>query len=74
LHIDLLPRAQERGYGRRMIERLTVELRKRGSPGVHLGLSAFNPAAHGFYQRLGFKELARAGTGADRCIYMGKSL
>jgi ribosomal protein S18 acetylase RimI-like enzyme len=71
LHIDLLERAQGRGYGRRMMERVMAELRARGSPGAHLGVSLPNTAAVGFYQRLGFKELIRVGEGPDGCIYMG---
>lgn len=73
-HIDLLPRAQGRGYGRRMMEQLMDQLHQRGSPGVHLGVSVANVSAFGFYQRLGFQELCRAGAGKDACIYMGKSL
>jgi ribosomal protein S18 acetylase RimI-like enzyme len=73
LHIDLLPRAQGRGYGRRMLEQLMEAVRRRGSPGAHLGVSALNIPAFGFYQRLGFKELTRAGAGKEECIYMGKS-
>lgn len=74
LHIDLLARAQGQGYGRRMIEQLLMKLGERGSPGTHLCMSAFNTPAYGFYQRLGFKELARAGAGVDSCIYMGKRI
>ncbi len=74
LHIDLLPRVQGRGYGRRMIEELLDRLRARGVPGVHLGVSVYNRRAVGFYERLGFRELARAGTGPDACIYMGRRL
>jgi ribosomal protein S18 acetylase RimI-like enzyme len=74
LHIDLLARAQGRGYGRRMIERNMETLRRLGSPGTHLGLSTLNTRAFGFYQRLGFRELTRVGTPADGCIYMGISL
>jgi ribosomal protein S18 acetylase RimI-like enzyme len=74
LHIDLLERAQGRGYGRRMIEQVMDTLRRRGSPGAHLGVSMMNTPAFGFYQRLGFKELLRVGEGKDGCIYMGKSL
>src|SRR5687767_7231522 len=51
LHIDLLPRAQGRGYGRRMFERNLETLRRRGSPGAHLGLSTLNTRAYGFYKR-----------------------
>jgi len=72
LHIDLLPRAQGRGYGRRMLEQLMDQLRRRGSPGVHLGVSMANTPAFGFYQHLGFRELCRVEK--DGCIYMGKSL
>lgn len=74
LHIDLLPRAQGRGYGRRMIEALLDRLRGRGVSGVHLGVSVYNRRAVGFYERLGFRELTRAGAGPDACIYMGRSL
>jgi ribosomal protein S18 acetylase RimI-like enzyme len=74
LHIDLLSRARGRGYGRRMVEQVMDKLRQRGSPGVHLGVSMLNLPAFGFYQRLGFKELLRAGEGKDGCIYMGKHL
>jgi ribosomal protein S18 acetylase RimI-like enzyme len=74
LHIDLLPRAQGRGYGRRMLEQIMDTLRQGGAPGVHLGLSVRNTRAAGFYQRLGFRELTRVGPEADGVIYMGKKL
>ncbi len=74
LHIDLLPRAQGRGYGRRMLEDLMDRLQRRRSPGVHLGVSMLNEVAFGFYARLGFRELVRVGSGKNGCIYMGKSL
>ncbi|HTG43820.1 MAG TPA: GNAT family N-acetyltransferase [Verrucomicrobiae bacterium] len=74
LHIDLLPRAQGLGYGRRMLNDLMQKLRELGSPGVHLGVSEKNVPAFGFYQRLGFRELIRIGEGNDRVIYLGRSL
>ena len=74
LHIDLLPRAQGRGHGRRMLEQVMTLLARRGSPGAHLGVSVLNVPAIGFYKRLGFHELARAGTEQDGCIYMGRQL
>lgn len=72
LHIDLLPRAQGRGYGRQMIEALMDRFRSHGSPGAHLGVSVRNPRAFGFYARLNFRELGRDGSGDDECIYMGR--
>ncbi|MBI4663745.1 MAG: GNAT family N-acetyltransferase [Verrucomicrobia bacterium] len=74
LHIDLLERARGRGYGRRMLEHVIATLRRRGSPGAHLGVSTLNTPAVGFYTRLGFWELIRIGSGDDGCIYMGKAL
>ena len=74
LHVDLLPRVQGRGYGRRMLEAVMERLRQRGSPGAHLGVSILNQRAVGFYERLGFRELTRTGDGTDGCIYMGKTL
>ncbi|NED98821.1 GNAT family N-acetyltransferase [Phytoactinopolyspora halotolerans] len=62
LHIDLLPRAQGHGVGRRLIERLLDQLTALGSPGVHLGVSARNHRAIGFYERLGFTRLVEPPT------------
>jgi ribosomal protein S18 acetylase RimI-like enzyme len=72
LHIDLLPRVQGQGFGRRMLEDLMRKLRERGSPGAHLGVSMSNQPALGFYERLGFRELVRVGSGHESVIYMGK--
>ena len=74
LHIDLLARAQDRGFGRRLLEEVMDTLARRGSPGAHLGVSALNRRALGFYDRLGFRELVRVGSAADECIYMGIAL
>jgi ribosomal protein S18 acetylase RimI-like enzyme len=73
-HIDLLPRAQGRGYGRRMMDALTDSLRRRGSPGVHLGVTELNARARGFYAHIGFRELTRTGSGTDACRYLGMTL
>lgn len=74
LHIDLLDRAQGRGWGRRMLEEVMRRLRERGSPGAHLGVSGYNPQAFAFYRHLGFRELVRVGSGPSEVIYMGKEL
>jgi GNAT superfamily N-acetyltransferase len=74
LHIDFLERVRGRGFGRRMMEMVMDRLRSHGSPGAHLGVSRLNHAAVGFYQKLGFQELARTGTDQDGCIYMGRRL
>jgi ribosomal protein S18 acetylase RimI-like enzyme len=55
LHIDLLPRAQGRGLGRRLVDTLLGALRDRSVPGVHLGVDAANRRAMRFYEHLGFE-------------------
>lgn len=54
LHIDLLPRLQGRGYGRRLLETLFDALSAEGVGGVHLGVGLVNTRAIGFYERIGF--------------------
>ncbi len=70
LHIDLLPRAQGQGWGRKLMTTLLGELRKRGSAGVYLGLGRSNERAFQFYQKVGFSVLVEEGGG----IYMGQTL
>ncbi|WP_291812333.1 GNAT family N-acetyltransferase [Cellulomonas sp.] len=55
LHIDLLPRLQGQGWGRRLIEGVADALRSRGVPGVHLGVDGRNTRAVAFYEHLGFR-------------------
>lgn len=57
LHIDLLPRWQSGGWGRRLIETMLARLRALGSPGVHLEVSPRNERAIGFYRHLGFHDV-----------------
>lgn len=59
LHIDLLPRLQGRGYGRRLLESLLAGLVDAGVSGVHLGVGLANQRAIGFYERMGFTVVHR---------------
>lgn len=54
LHIDLLPRLQGQGWGRRLIEAFAAALAERGVPGMHLRVDPRNASALAFYHRLGF--------------------
>jgi len=56
LHINLLPRLQGRGTGRRLIETLAAALRDRGSPGLHLHVGFANERAARFYAHVGFTD------------------
>lgn len=70
LHIDVLPQAQGRGYGRRLIEIVGAALADRGVQRLHLTMVAANHGARAFYDRLGFFELSRG----DGLITLGVSL
>ena len=70
LHIDLLPRAQGQGWGRKLMGTLLSELRRRGSVGVHLGVGKKNEGAVQFYKRTGFSVLVEE---VDE-LYMGQRL
>jgi ribosomal protein S18 acetylase RimI-like enzyme len=61
LHIDLLPRLQGQGWGRRLIDTLVERLHAAGSHGLHLGVAAANTNAQAFYRSVGFTELADDG-------------
>jgi len=70
LHVDLLPVAQGRGDGRRMIDAVLTSLAGAGSTGVHVGVDIRNVRAIGFYDAVGFTELARD----DGGVVMGRTL
>jgi GNAT superfamily N-acetyltransferase len=56
LHIDLLPRFQGAGWGRRMIDTWLGAMKARGSRGAHLGVGFANERAVRFYRAYGFIE------------------
>ncbi|MEO6004125.1 MAG: GNAT family N-acetyltransferase [Opitutus sp.] len=57
LHINLLPSAQRRGIGRRLVETSFAALRKEAVAGVHLYVSSENLDGIRFYERLGFQPI-----------------
>lgn len=69
-HIDLLPRAQGKGLGRAMMNRLTGALTKAGVPGLFLEVSPSNASAQAFYARIGFHILDRQ----PDVVAMGRTL
>lgn len=71
LHVDLLPRWQGGGWGRKLLERLFDQLAAAGSTGVHLGVGSGNERAIGFYRRLGFTTLE---DGIPGVLFLGRRL
>ena len=70
LHIDILPAGQGQGMGALLIEMFLNRLRSLGTRGVHFGVSRLNRKAIGFYQYLGFEEIA----GSSGSIVFGMTL
>ena len=56
LHIDLLPRLQGRGWGRRLLDRWLETVQGLGARGAHLGVSEANIRAIAFYRAYGLVE------------------
>ena len=56
-HIDVLPEAQRKGMGRRLLSELFANLRRSNIPGVHLYAARANSDAIKFYERMGFRRL-----------------
>ncbi|MBI3677432.1 MAG: GNAT family N-acetyltransferase [Proteobacteria bacterium] len=73
LHINLLPRLQGQGWGKRLIDRWLETMKKNGSRGVHLGVGAVNARAVDFYRAYGFEEIERTGPPFD-VIFFGLRL
>lgn len=69
LHIDLLPRLQGRGVGRRMIDRWLDTVRALGSTGAHLGVGPANSRAAGFYRAYGWRQVEDGGSKAGRTLW-----
>ncbi|MEU5079653.1 MULTISPECIES: GNAT family N-acetyltransferase [Streptomyces] len=71
LHIDLLPRWQGRGHGRRLLHTFLDALRGQGVQAVHLGMVTANTLARAFYDRVGFHPIPVPDAGP--LTYLGRS-
>lgn len=74
IHIDLLPRAQDRGWGRKLLEQQMNQLRAAGAGGVHLAVAPGNARALGFYRKLGFQNLPAGPEAPEDTIFLGQPL
>lgn len=74
VHIDLLPRAQGQGWGRKLLELEMKQLRAAGAGGVHLAVATDNARAIGFYRKLGFTDLPAGPHAPADTVFLGRSL
>ncbi|HEY9075368.1 MAG TPA: GNAT family N-acetyltransferase [Anaerolineaceae bacterium] len=70
LHIDLLPIAQGKGWGRKLMQTFIDNLRAKKVKAVHFGVGAKNLPAIGFYKHFGFHVIHEAQWG----LLMGMKL
>lgn len=70
LHIDILPVAQGKGVGRRLINVFLDKLKELNVPAVHLEVGKNNVNAIEFYKRLGFEVIREY----EHSIAFGKRL
>ncbi len=63
LHIDIFGDYRSKGFGSDMIKAFCDNLRAKGVPGVMLIVGADNERAHKFYERNGFKLIAKKKSG-----------
>lgn len=66
-HLNILPEAQRRGWGKWMTDAQMEALQLSGTRGVHFGISAVNKRALDFYRRIGFEEI-----GHGQAVYFGR--
>ena len=70
LHINILPIAQRKGYGSRLINVFLNQLRSINIKGVHLVVNKKNQNAIRFYNWIGFQELKEL----EASIVFGKKI
>lgn len=74
LHIDLLPRMQGQGLGRRLLDRWFELIGAMGSKGAHLGVGTANARAIRFYRAYGLTEPALIWPPPRGVIWFAKTL
>ncbi|MEE9453919.1 MAG: GNAT family N-acetyltransferase [Paracoccaceae bacterium] len=57
IHLNLLPRAQGQGIGRRLFVIWCKQMQDQGVKTVHVGASVYNPGAVIFWQKMGFETI-----------------
>ena len=62
-YLAVLPAFQKRGYGRKLVNKAIVELRKLGCVKANLQVRRSNASVVGFYKHLGFEEEERISMG-----------
>ena len=71
MHMDLLPRLQGQGFGKRLFKTWVERAAELGATGVHVGVGSANPRGMAFWQAMGFVRRPVAGSNA---IWLGQPI
>jgi ribosomal protein S18 acetylase RimI-like enzyme len=73
LHVNLAPGFRKRGIGRDLIAAFATDAARAGAKGMHVvtGAGARNV---GFYERAGFRIVARTLVGGHELVFLGRAL
>lgn len=75
IHMNLLPRAQGKGVGSRLLETWLAEARSQGATSVHAGVSAVNKAGLAFWMARGFEPVLKVlQSGSRGTIWCGRRI
>lgn len=74
VHMNLLPRMQRRGIGRRLLELWIAAARSLGAIGVHCGVNAANHGGLAFWPAVGFEPYDAAGEVSGRTRWFVRAL
>ena len=72
LHMNLLPRLQRRGVGKRLLSQWLEAAAAHGARAAHVGVNRANTSARLFWAAQAFAELRDAGPPEGRTIWMGR--
>jgi len=72
LHLNLLPRLQGRGVGRRLFNAWLAAATKHGATATHVAINRANIGALQFWGKMGFADLAVAELPEGRTIWKGR--
>ncbi len=73
LHVNLAPRYRNRGIGADLIAAFAADAAQAGAAGLHVVTGASSRNVR-FYERNGFRELARATFNAHNIVFLGRRL
>lgn len=73
LHVNVLEPQRSAGVGALLVEAFVTLAGRAGAPGVHI-VTGEGMRNVRFYERLGFREIARARNGANTVVFLGRPI